>query len=330
MPWPTHQGAYNVVAVSMDIPGQPAPPSVANITQMMKGDGDPRQGERSVRKSFAAIGVHLQIKVDAATVSPTNTIDMAACSATTIMYEYSQAVAHDSTVRGADAVVLFTPSKSRCSSGGVTLGTISELESPANGWLDPRMVEHELGHGLLRLAHSGVSTTVGSNRLDTATKTGNQYGPNSVMGASPVGWSGPDQLVAGSLHMSQVITARRTGEYTIRRRELDGDTTEPALLRIPLRGHTGFYQGNPQEEVVLEYEVRTGADANPRFGKTQVIAEVWTEQNVPGSRLVAMTWEVGRLTPARPTFTIHLANDQVTVTERARDNNSVELHVEVR
>lgn len=132
------------------------------------------------------------------------------------------------------------------------------------------------------------------------------------------------------MHMNQVMTADKTGDYTIRRRELGGNSTAPALLRIPLKGHTGFYPGNPPEEVVLEYEVQTGADGDPRFGKTQVIAGTWTERVRPDQRLVEMTWEVGRLTPDRPTCSINLPTDQVTISELSRDNVSVTLHVAVR
>ncbi len=329
VPWKTHQGTYTVVAVSMTIPGQPAAPSVAHIAEVMNGDGDPTQGEPSVRTSFATIGVTLHIRVEAARLLPESGVDTSNCSVTTVTDEHFQATLQDPSTAKADAAVIFTPYKRNCMSGGVTQGNVMELESPLHGWIDPRMVEHELGHGLLGLAHSGVSTAVESNVLDLTSTTGTQYGPDSVMGASPVGWSGLDQLVAGNMHFNQVISVTTTGNYRIRRRELDGNTTEPALLRIPLTGHTGFYPGNPREEVLLEYEVQTGADADPRFGRTQVIAETWTEQRVPGSTLVAMTWEVGRLTPANPIFIINLPVDHVSVTEISHDNTFVELHVDL-
>ena len=150
------------------------------------------------------------------------------------------------------------------------------------------------------------------------------------MGASPVGWSGVDQLVAGSIHPNQVETVSESGQYTIHRRELAGNAAEPVLLRIPLTGHTGFYPGNPPEEIVLEYEVRTGADGDPRFGRTQVIAETWTETKPADQRLVEMTWEVGRLTPHKPSCAIDLRTDHVTITEVARTSDSVRLQIKVR
>lgn len=149
------------------------------------------------------------------------------------------------------------------------------------------------------------------------------------MGASPVGWSGVDQLVVGSIHPQQVRTVTTSGEYTIHRRELVGKAPTAVLLRMPLKGHTGLYPGNPPEEVVLEYEVQTGGDGDPRFGKTQVIAETWTETKPADQRLVEMTWEVGRLTPRSPRCMIDLPTDHVTITEVARTSDSVRLQIDL-
>jgi hypothetical protein len=328
--WITHQGTYRIAAISMDMPGKSPAMSIATITERMVGNGDPGQKEISVQEDLAAIGVHLRIQAEAVDLGSADGIDTAVCSEATVAYEYTRAVAYDRAVGTADAVILFTPHKTGCLSGGVTVGKVIELETPLNGWIDPRMIEHELGHGLLRLSHSGVANSVDRNTLDSSTNTGSQYGPDSVMGASPVGWSGVDQLVAGSIHPNRVTTVTKSGDYTIQRRELNGDTTKPALLRIPLKGHTGFYSGNPPEEVVLEYEVRTGADGDPRFGTTQVIVQTWTETKPADQRLVEMTWEVGRLTPTKPKCIIDLPTDQVTITEVARNGTSVRLRIDVR
>jgi hypothetical protein len=47
-------------------------------------------------------------------------------------------------------------------------------------------------------------------------------------------------------------------------------------------------------------------------------------------RLVEMTWEVGRITPSKPSCAIDLPTDHVTITEVARSSTSIRLHIDVR
>ena len=161
--WTIHQGTYRVAAISMDLPGQMPAPSVATIAERMEGNGDPVQSEASVQQNLAGIGVHLRIQTGAVDLAPAVGVDTTVCSEATVAYEYTRAVAHDPSVALADAVIIFTSHKTGCLSGGVTDGRVIELETPSNGWIDPRMIEHELGHSLLHLSHSGVTNTVDQN-----------------------------------------------------------------------------------------------------------------------------------------------------------------------
>jgi hypothetical protein len=183
-----------------------------------------------------------------------------------------------------DHVLYYFPGRSDCWFGG--LGEVGTPASPArrtwyNGWYDPFVLSHELGHNL-GFWHSHAYSC-GSTIAPRESCTYDEYGdPFDPMGHRTAHFGGYHKMAQGWYEGCDVVTTQRDGVFEIKPTELPTDQTQ--LLRVPLdpslcptfdsscfyyleyRQPIGLFDGAPQFQDAPVNEgvlVRANADVDP-------------------------------------------------------------------